>query len=81
MINFKNVIENIIYILLIAAVLILNTYFVLRQQEKTIIKAIEKSTTEINNKIKVKNKKGTLDLTNTLETDSIPTKKHWWQRR
>ena len=74
MISFKNVIENIIYIIVMGVMLLINTFFVLKSQESIITTAIEKSTTTIENTIK--NKKGTLDFnqSNTLNPDSVVDK-------
>jgi len=70
----KNVFENLIYIAVMAILMGINTYVVLKSQENVILTAINKQTTEIQNtyeKIKVAKKSELkLDTKNTT-TDSI----------
>ena len=61
--NFKNVIENLIYIFAMGAILIVSNYFIIKAQQDAFIEAINKNTTEISNTIdKIKTNKSTLDL-------------------
>jgi|AntAceMinimDraft_18_1070375.scaffolds.fasta_scaffold01941_12 hypothetical protein len=61
--NFKNVIENLIYIFAMGAILIVSNYFIIKAQQDAFIEAINKNTTEISNTFdKIKTNKSTLDL-------------------
>ena len=79
--NIKNLIENIIYIIVIGALLMANTYFVLKPMQESIISAINKPKTEVSNNIgKVKGRKSNIDLDMTNKIDSV-RKKKWWKRK
>jgi len=70
MINIKNLIENIIYIIIIGLLMALNTYIIMKHYEEIVNNAINKNTTEIVNKIdKIKTTKGSaaIDLTNHMQ--------------
>ena len=77
--NIKNLIENIIYIIVIGALLMANTYFVLKPMQESIIEAINKPKTEVSNNIgKVKTgRKSTTDLDLTNKIDTIKKKRRF----
>ncbi len=94
MINYKNVIENIIYITVIAVLITGSNFFVIKAQQDVMLSAINKQTTSITNEFKkIKNKKGesiNLNIDNKAQTifipdyDTIPEKKglfHFFKNR
>ena len=85
MINIKNVIENLIYIIVIGLIVVGATTMCQLRYQKIIEVAIEKQTTEITNQIgKIKGKKSYIpvDMTNQVVIDSTGTttnkKNGWW---
>lgn len=96
MLNWKNIIENCIYILLIGTMMIVMAYVVVGQFDGMVQQAIAKETTSIKNEFKteikkINAKKGAVvelttspDVDNKAQTnivkDSIPEKKGFFKR-
>jgi len=83
MINFKNLIENIIYMAVVATFTTISTLVVLDSVEGMIKEAINKETTAINNRIdKIKTNKGTTSVTydNKIKSDTLTIRKRWFNR-
>jgi len=70
-----NILENIIYIILVAVAITVSNYFVIQVQQAVIIEAINKQTTSITNEFaKVKTNKGEINLQlNSTAKTSIDT--------
>jgi hypothetical protein len=70
-----NILENIIYIIIIAVAITVSNYFVIQVQQAVIIEAINKQTTSITNEFqKVKTNKGEINLQlNSTAKTSIDT--------
>lgn len=78
MINIKNFIENLLYILVIAGLLILNTYFVLSRVDNIINNAVNQAVNRatVEYRTEIKNKKGEIKMNS--DTTTTVKKKHWW---
>ncbi len=70
-----NILENIIYIIIVAVAITVSNYFIIQAQQDTIIEAINKQTTSITNEFqKVKTNKGEINLQlNSTAKTSIDT--------
>jgi hypothetical protein len=70
-----NILENIIYITIVAVAITVSNYFIIQAQQDTIIEAINKQTTSITNEFqKVKTNKGEINLQlNSTAKTSIDT--------